>query len=193
MGVDEALQTVMPTVMVPRFRPFVELHKPGNRVLMASNGVWLEIKREWLYIRVQIGPQLPMALPYGTIEPARRFEFDALPRVYLDRFVQEAKRKLPNECAAWVIWNSVTHDWRMEMLLETSVSMDHVITLLPVLAENEHLVVDIHSHGASPAFFSTTDNKDDRGECKIAYVVGTLDKAADVIGRLCFNGFSVPL
>ncbi len=193
MGVDDVLQAVMPTVMVPKFLPFEELREPGSRVLMASNGVWLEVRRKWLYARMQVGLQLPLAVPYGTIEPVRRFEFGTIPNMLLHQFIEEAKRRLPNECAAWLIWNSVTREWRMAMLLETSVSINHVDVLLPVLAENEHLVVDVHSHGVSHAFFSATDNKDDRGECKIACVVGELHKTPDIKGRLCLNGFFVPL
>lgn len=193
MSVDGILQAIMPTVMVPKFQPFEKLSKAGNRVLISSNGVWLEIKREWLYIRTQIGPQLPVSLPYGIVEPECRYEFGTIPVALLNQFILAAKARLPNECAAWVIWNSVTHDWRMEMLIEASVSAEHVNVFLPVLAENEQLVVDIHSHGAAQAYFSATDNKDDCGECKIAYVVGNLDKDAAVVGRLCLNGYFVPL
>ena len=51
---DVALQSVMPTVMVPRYSELEELATAGDRILMAANGVWLEVCRAWLYVRVLV-------------------------------------------------------------------------------------------------------------------------------------------
>jgi len=80
------------------------------------------------------------------------------------------------------------------MLEETSVGPGHVNVNLPTLEEDEHMVMDLHSHGLTEAFFSRTDNKDDRGATKIAGVIGNLDKPeATASFRLCANGVFVPL
>ena len=80
------------------------------------------------------------------------------------------------------------------MLEETSVGLGHVSVNLPTLEEDEHMVMDLHSHGLTEAFFSRTDNKDDRGATKIAGVIGNLDKPeATASFRLCANGMFVPL
>ena len=80
------------------------------------------------------------------------------------------------------------------MLEETSVGPGHVKVNLPTLEEDEHMIMDLHSHGLTEAFFSRTDNKDDRGATKIAGVIGNLDKPeATASFRLCANGVFVQL
>lgn len=80
------------------------------------------------------------------------------------------------------------------MLEETSVGPGHVNVNLPTLEEDEHMVMDLHSHGLTEAFFSRTDNKDDRGATKIAGVIGNLDKPEVTASfRLCANGMFVSL
>jgi PRTRC genetic system protein A len=70
----------------------------------------------------------------------------------------------------------------------------HVKTILPILAEGEHMVLDIHSHGRFPAGFSPVDDKDDRGENKVAFVVGNLDKETVTMdSRLCLEGLFLSL
>lgn len=189
---DIALQATLPTIMVPAFSDFKKLDEPGSRLLMARNGVWLEVCRAWLYMRTQI-TNLPITVPYGTISPALHFPFMKIPRALISQFIEEARARLPNECAAWVIWDATLDIWRLHMLAEISADIDHVNTILPVLGNSEHLVLDIHSHGSSPAFFSSTDDHDDRCECKISGVVGNIDTNAPTAKfRICTNGFFVP-
>ena len=57
-----------------------------------------------------------------------------------------------------------------------------------------HMVIDLHSHGLLGAFFSSTDNFDDRSEVKIAGVIGNLNKPEVTTSfRLCANGVFVSL
>ena len=52
-------------------------------------------------------------------------------------------------------------------------------THLKDLEAGEHVILDIHSHGTHPAFFSSEDNFDDskyRGNLKNCYVLGNLDQ-----------------
>ena len=191
---DVAQQSVMPTVMVPRYAELEELDTPGNRILMASNGVWLEVCRAWLYARVLVAHPLRIPVPYGMIHEELRFGFGKLPKAMVAQFIEQARVRSPNECAAWVVWNQRTDAWKLMMLTETSVGPNHVDVNLPTLGEDEHMVMDLHSHGLSSAFFSRKDNKDDRGEVKIAGVIGNLDKPGVTASfRLCANGVFLPL
>ena len=191
---DVALQSVMPSVMVPRFTELEELDTPGNRILIASNGIWLEVCRAWIYARVQIAAPLPIHTPYGEVNKVLRFGFGKLPSTLIAQFIDQARNRCPDECAAWVVWNQRTNAWRLLMLEETSVSPGHVTVNLPTLGEDEHMVIDLHSHGLTEAFFSRTDNKDDRGDVKIAGVVGNLNNTeVAACFRLCANGMFVPL
>ncbi len=191
---DVALQSVLPTVMVPRYSELEELATPGNRLLMAANGVWLEVCRAWLYVRLPVAKPASIPVPYGDVSEEMRFGFGKLPKAMVAQFIELARARCPNECAAWVVWNSRTNEWRLTMLEETSVGPGHVNVNLPALGEDEHMVMDLHSHGLTEAFFSRTDNKDDRGATKIAGVIGNLDKPeATASFRLCANGVFVPL
>jgi len=191
---DVALQSVMPTVMVPRYSKLEELATAGDRILMATNGVWLEVCRAWLYARVLVAKPSIIPVPYGQVSEVMRFGFGKLPKAMVAQFIEQARARCPNECAAWVVWNQRTNEWRLMMLEETSVGPGHVNVNLPTLEEDEHMVMDLHSHGLTEAFFSRTDNKDDRGATKIAGVIGNLDKQeATASFRLCANGVFVPL
>ncbi len=191
---DVALQSVMPTVMVPRYSELKELATAGDRILMAANGVWLEVCRAWLYARVLVAKPSIIPVPYGQVSEVMRFGFGKLPRAMVAQFIEQARARCPNECAAWVVWNQRTNEWRLMMLEETSVGPGHVNVNLPTLEEDEHMVMDLHSHGLTEAFFSRTDNKDDRGATKIAGVIGNLDKPEVTTSfRLCANGVFVPL
>ncbi len=189
---DFALQAVLPTVMVPGFSDFKELDEPGSRLLMAGNGVWLEVYRAWMYMRERIS-HIPVPVPYGMVTPVMYFPFIKPPRSPVSQFIEEARARLPNECAAWITWNEVTGAWKLKMLNENSSGTMYVKTILPVLDDGEHMVIDVHSHGRLPAFFSDEDNRDDRGECKIAGVVGNLDTTNITAKfRVCANGLFIP-
>ena len=189
---DLALQAVMPTVMVPGYSDLTELVEPGGRLLMAGNGIWLEVRRAWMYMRACVS-QLPIPIPYGLVTPELRFPFVKPPRSLVSQFIEEARTRLPNECAAWITWHEVTGAWKLKMLDESSSGSMHVDTILPILDDGEHTVIDVHSHGTLPAFFSDEDNRDDRGECKIAGVVGNLDTTnVTAKFRVCANGLFIP-
>lgn len=191
---DVALQSVMPTVMVPRYVELEELDTPGNRILMAANGVWLEVCRAWLYVRVPVALPPIIPVPYGLVREELRFGFGKLPRAMVAQFIEQARVRSPNECAAWGVWNQRTDSWTLLMLEERSVGIDHIEVNLPTLEEDEHRVIDLHSHGLHDAFFSREDNQDDRGETKIAGVIGNLDKPEVTASfRLCANGVFLPL
>jgi len=70
---DVALQSVMPTVMVPRYSELEELATAGDRILMAANGVWLEVCRAWLYARVLVAKPSIIPVPYGQVSEVMRF------------------------------------------------------------------------------------------------------------------------
>jgi len=191
---DVALQSVMTTVMVPRYAELEELDMPGNRILMAENGVWLEVCRAWLYARIPVSLPLRIPVPYGVIYEELRFSFGKLPKAMVAQFIEQARVRSPNECAAWGVWNQRTDSWTLLMLEERSVGTDHIEVNLPTLEEGEHRVMDLHSHGLHDAFFSREDNQDDRGETKIAGVIGNLDKPEVTASfRLCANGVFLPL
>lgn len=189
---DVALQSITPSVAVPRFSSLDRLEQPGHRFLVASDGLWLEAKRQWMYLCWPLAMQVDVPMPYGRLEPLVELAFGKLPSALLDEFIEMAKDRCPNECAAWIVWNEQDESLRLIPLEEISVGTAHVQFHRPVLAGHEHLVVDLHSHGKLPAFFSGTDDHDDAGEFKISVVVGNCDSQnTSIRSRICANGLFI--
>jgi PRTRC genetic system protein A len=189
--VDNALQTAVPTVMVPRHGDFTELANHGHRFLAASDGLWLEARRSWLYLRWPLARQHTVAMPYGTIQKA--IQIARAPRELVSEFIRHAREVCPLECAAWIVWNAETDTWKLVQLTPTTATTSFVSFDRPRLADNEHLVVDLHSHGRINAFFSGQDDTDDRGEYKVAGVFGCFDGEIEARFRLCANGLFIDL
>ena len=58
------------------------------------------------------------------------------------------------------------------------------------------MVIDVHSHGAIPPFFSATDDEDDKGGVKISLVLGSYQAGKDgqtfkMAYRYCVEGFFI--
>lgn len=189
---DQILQQTCPTIMVPRFSELEPLATSGHRFLVASDGLWMEVRRPWLHAMLPVALQHGVAMPYGTVRPRINFLCGAVPRTLLHQFSPEAVRNMPNECGAWIVWSEHTGEFRYQSLTATSSGIGHLNIDRPALEEGEHLVVDMHSHGELPAFFSSTDDRDDAGEVKLSFVLGSLG-SEDVSSkiRLCLNGLFV--
>jgi PRTRC genetic system protein A len=191
--IDIALQTVAPTVMVPRHEPFQPLQHNGHRFLAAADGLWLEARRPWLYLCWPLASQTKVAMPYGRLET--KLEVVPVLKQIFDQFIDMAQEACPLECAAWVVWNEHTKEQRLLPMVATSATTGSVHFDRPRLAEGEHLLLDLHSHGRLDAFFSGQDDRDDRGEFKLSGVLGRLHREIGVVGkfRLCANGLYVKL
>src|SRR5512143_2580712 len=97
---DAALLAAMPTITVPRYGAFEPLTAPGQRLLVAANGLFLEVRREWLHAIAECGCiDADVQLPYGSVQPQLDLPRGALPSELIDAFVEVARARLPNECA----------------------------------------------------------------------------------------------
>jgi PRTRC genetic system protein A len=189
--IDIALQTAVPTIMVPLHGEFTELANHGHRFLASSNGLWLEARRAWLYLRWPLIQKSAVAMPYGTVQKA--IQIARAPRELVSEFIRHARDVCPLECAAWIVWNAETDTWKLVLITPTTATPQFVSFQRPRLGDNEHLVVDLHSHGRINAFFSQQDDIDDRGEYKVAGVFGRLDGELEARFRLCANGLFIDL
>lgn len=193
--IDRAVQTVTPTVMVPRHEPFQVLTEPGHRFLVAEDGLWLEVFRPWLYTRLPVAQQDRVAMPYGKMTHHVELGCGKLKWPPIIDFMKDAGLTPETEIAGGVIWNEATDAWRYERFVAIEASGGHIKYERPRLQQGEHLVLDMHSHGKHPAYFSETDNTDDRGDVKLALVIGKLKEESDqpdLCVRLCALGIYVP-
>jgi PRTRC genetic system protein A len=102
---------------------------------------------------------------------------------------------LPNEAAAFVLWNEETGDFVVDWPVVDEATPSRLVYRPPSLRPGWHLVCDIHSHGSGPAFFSATDDADDADATKIALVFGRLGHPDGTVmaSRLCADGLFLPL
>ncbi len=194
---DVALLAAAPVAVVPANSAFYPLQENGHRFLLAADGIYLEARRPWLHFIHRLAPISGVRIPYGPLTPTVEFPFGrlgaAMPQ--LQDFALHASACAPVEAAGSVIWNSVTNEWRIEYPHVIGEAGEGHIEFEQVrLADDEHLVIDLHSHGHLPAFFSGTDDCDDAGSVKIAGVYGNLDQTEPTVAfRICVLGVTIPL
>ncbi len=201
---DYMLWKAAPVLAVPKMATFEPLAANGHRFLVASSGLWLECRRPWLYLLRPIAPQAgsAVALPFGDLAPSIRLAFGKVPHDFIRGFAEMARKTMPNEHAAFVQWEEPSGQpgapatgrlvWEPAHInAATPVSVE---VQRPVSEEGYSIAIDFHSHGASAAFFSDTDDADDRHEVKIAIVVGNLDQPVpSIAARLCCLGLMLPV
>ncbi|SDD58426.1 PRTRC system protein A [Cupriavidus sp. YR651] len=187
---DAALQQSFPSVMVPRFGALPPLERPGERLLIAANGVFLEIVRPWLRVVRRLGAfQYRTAIPYGEVEEATEMRCGRIPADLIGEFATMARAAYPKETGGWLVWNAATAAFRLLPVQILEHSGGHLKYERPALSQDDVLVVDCHSHGRHPAFFSSTDDADDRHDVKFAFVMGNCDASTPSMAlRLCAKG-----
>ena len=102
---DLALQQTCPTLVVPKYGELEPMSDFGHRMLVASDGLWLEVLRPWLHLQVPIAEQEAFALPFGPLTVKMELTFGRVPPALRERFLADAKAALPDEHAAWLVWD----------------------------------------------------------------------------------------
>lgn len=92
------------------------------------------------------------------------------------------------EALAYIYW-SFEHERYYVVIPKQTVTKDSVDSFLPDVDENELLLVaEMHSHNTMPAFFSFTDDKDEKAT-RVYIVVGRMDKIfPDIKARISCGG-----
>lgn len=186
------ISRLCPVVAAPKFSALGIANDFGHRVIVAHDGLWLDVRQPWLRASVKIA-ESSWPLPYGEVTPAIDLLCDGpdLAEVF-HRFVAAAKERGRLEHAAWV---STDDDYRLAYhdVAIRHVSSQHIKYDRPSAA-GRFMFLDMHSHGEGRPFFSAIDNRDDAGEMKLAIVVGDLGHANHHVtfcARLCLAGLYV--
>lgn len=185
---DVALQSTCPVVAMPRYGLLPDMQN-GQRVIVAANGVFVQIKLDWLDCVQRLMPCQPgMPLPYGHVQERVAFSFGVLPIRLIEAFVEQALKALPNEAAGALVYSRRTRGLRLAMCDALRSSPAHIDYRLPALADDETVAVDLHTHGRGTPFWSADDDRDDQG-IKVAGVFGCLHHTRPMAEfRLVLNG-----
>jgi PRTRC genetic system protein A len=174
----------------------VRASRTGHCLAVGRDGVILVVRRPWLELDVPVTPPIPAYLPYGSIGERRaNLRCGLIPRELLDEILDHFHAALPNEAAAFVIWDEERRAFSLHFPQIDEATPSRLVYRPPALPANEHMVCDLHSHARGPAFFSATDDADDAHTTKIALVIGRLDcsDGPAVASRLCAGGMFLPL
>jgi PRTRC genetic system protein A len=165
--------------------------RAGHGLAVGIDGVMLILRRAWLALDVPITPPMSAYLPYGSAGgPKADLRCGLIPRQHLDHILAHFHAKLPNEAAAFILWNEATREFAVNFPAIDEATPSRLVYRTPVLMPEWHMVCDIHSHGSGPAYFSATDDADDAHATKISLVVGRLDQPNGpmMASRLCASG-----
>lgn len=188
MNMDEAILKAFPLLPVPKSGLLPAAPNFGTRYLAAADGLWREITLPWGTFRNQVA-RSHLPLPYGNVEAVVDLRCGDIPPSVIRECIAHARHECPNEAAGVFLWHADTGEWRYQRRNVYSVSGSHIRYEEVRPAEGEHLVVDVHSHGLHPAFFSAEDNADDAGAMKFCLVLGNLrDVQPTSCMRLCMSG-----
>lgn len=170
--------------------------RAGHGLAIGKDGVMLILRRPWLELDVPVTPPVSAYLPYGSVgQPRANLRCGLIPREHLLDILDHFRAALPNEAAAFVIWNEATGEFAVNYPVIDEATPSRLVYRTPALPADWHVVCDIHSHGTGRAFFSATDDADDAHATKISMVFGRLDQAEgpDMASRLCAAGMFLPL
>lgn len=184
---DIALQASCPVLTAPLFGVLPDMTN-GQRLIVAANGVFVQVRLDWLDCLQRLTPAIDLPLPYGMVEEHLRFTFGVLPIRLLDAFVEAGRKGLPDEVAGVLIYQRTTHSLRLALCEPLYASPGRIEYRRPEMAADETVAVDLHTHGRGLPFWSSDDNRDDQG-IKVAGVFGCLHQSRPLAEfRLVING-----
>ena len=157
-NMDKAILNAFPLVAVPTSEPLQGHTQCGTRYLVGKAGLMREITLPWIRLVHPVATcDADITLPYGAVESSVELWCSEVPAELIRQFTADARQALPNEIAAALIWNSTVDEWRYAIRRSLRATPGYVSFEEIRLEDDEHLVVDIHSHGTARAFFSSTE------------------------------------
>ena len=144
--------------------------------IMAGNGVFLNARRAGLNVLIPVTNTriagLPRLHPYVNLS-------QRIPQCLLLHALRLSQQQLPNEILFW--FNSKDY-WTMQVPQQFT-GPSRVFPLEALDEMGTSALVDLHSHGLLPPFFSRTDNQDEQG-FRIYAVLGEVDKTPSIRVRV---------
>ncbi|UJJ60412.1 PRTRC system protein A [Rhodanobacter denitrificans] len=151
---DAVLQAAFPTVPVPRFGALPDLPVGRKRLLVASDGLYLEVRSTALHARLRLAS---VDTPHGACREFLAPAGGRLDRNWIGKLAELALAGGESEVASGIVLGE--DGWRLHRPRTLSSSGAHVTYRDDF--EDDALLVDMHSHGALDAFFSSTDDAGD--------------------------------
>ena len=189
---DRVLLMQNPVLPMPRYGDLPALEPGERRYVIANDGVYVQARTLALKVCARIAPTPP--LPFGALTPRVELSGGLLPHSIFTRMCAEALAESPNEWAALVHWDGASrqYEWTATEARHRSTNR---LAYDSAARDESCLVVDAHSHGAAPPFFSSTDDASDRYGVYFACVLGCCvsPESIRVCTRLVIDDLRIPL
>lgn len=169
--------------------------RANEALILGNNGLYMIVTRPWVTAIIPIFSH-DIPAPYGAVEPGISLRCNIIPEELIEESIRIFTEALPNESGTFIIWHEDKKTFRLESTNEITATPSHLHYYQPVLSSKEHIVLDMHSHGTAPAFWSATDDQDDRNHTRICAVLGSLDQGRENITskvRFCCKGITINL
>lgn len=192
-ALDKLLAHDWPVLTVPHnSSDFLPLRTPGQRLLLASDGLYLEARTAFLHAIV---PKAPAQLPFAPIYPKITLRVGIKQHIQ-NAFAQLAFHSLPAECGAWITADpNQPGDQHLLPLVADHASPAHLTYRTPSASEMKgELLADIHSHPLGPNGFSEQDDADDFATraTRLSLVVDLSSGVDKWVGRVLVHGQPYP-
>lgn len=189
---DAILFSQTPLVPMPRFGTLPALEIGRRRYVAAADGLYLQARSRALSITCRLAEA---ATPFGPLEPCIQLAGGLIPRAIFSEIVRHALAHSPNEWACLIHWSPDACRYEFSIPEVINCSRGH-ITYRTDMIDQDLLVLDLHTHGRLPAFFSQADDQsDERHGCYFASVLGRCDSegSLEATSRLVVDGTFISL
>lgn len=153
---QRAMVDACPTVCVAPLTAHEPLSEPGRRWVMAGDGLYLEARSLAVHVMHRV---VAIASAYGDAKAFQRTINGRVPQSLLNELIALAVAAGENETAALIHWNPDAASYVLSTPDIISSGAAHVTYRDE--SKDELLVIDFHSHGHLPGFFSDTDDESD--------------------------------
>lgn len=190
---DLGTSFALPVAVMPLEGVFAPLSHAGRRFVLARHGVYLEARSQALYVRLRVCEGY---LPYGVCDESIEPVHGPLPMSIARELQRVALDANPLETAALVI-----ADARASETYAVHVPAAHAtagsVTYDDAGYDPSMLVLDVHSHGSSNAFFSDTDNRSDSSRMgpHVSIVFGRCASSDSMVlcARVCIGNYLIDI
>lgn len=187
---DQAIQMATPLVAQPHHGTLPPLAVGAKRVVATSSGLQMQARTHVLDLSLGISS---IPLPYGLGRERLELPAGPVPKALLKEFIQRAREAGKREIAAAVVLGQ--DGYKLEWPKVESSSGSHV-RYDDSGIKDDLLLIDLHSHGEHPAYFSEQDNASDmsRRGPYIAMVVGRCNTdQPEIAARVVLPPYMIPL
>ncbi|MEY2117291.1 PRTRC system protein A [Rhodanobacter sp. FW106-PBR-R2A-1-13] len=189
-ALDLAILAALPLVAVPVEGAFEPLTQ-GRRLLLARDGLYIEAANAGLYVRRRI---VGCSAPWGQVSEAVILRQGAIPASVASELGRAARGAYPNEMAALVL---ATPDGGYAVHHPYADATGGSVSYADTGYDEDALVIDAHSHGEHPAYFSRMDDDSDRSRIgpHLSVVFGRCAPGGsiEVNARVCVGDYLLPM